>query len=465
MYNVKSLLALGSLLCMANGVMAEEAVTNETTTGENAVAATTAVTSHKSEDKSTQHNDGYSRFRFGGYGEAVASFKDYGMNRYYGALDGNTKDHRNTIAIPRFVLALDYKFTPKWILGAEIEFEAGGTGNAVEIENSENGEYETEIEKGGEVALEQFHITRLIHPAFNVSVGHMIVPFGLTNSHHEPVNFFGTVRPEGESTILPCTWHETGIKFFGSLGKGYAAFDYQLLLVAGLNANGFDRNTWIASGKQGLFEVDNFTSPGYVARLDYKGVPGLRVGGSFYYCHDAGSNSDKVQDYAEIGSVPVRIYSADLQYKNKYVTVRGNMIYGNLGNSDGVTMVNKRLSNKSPYSRLTPVAKTAVSYGGEVGVNLKSFFKCDKFPTIYPFARYEYYNPQEKMEAGLVAEKRNQVSMWTAGLNWYALPNLVVKADYTTRQIGTSKMFGTSKYNSENEFSLGIAYVGWFIKK
>lgn len=30
--------------------------------------------------------------------------------------------------------------------------------------------------------------------------------------------------------------------------------------------------------------------------------------------------------------------------------------------------------------------------------------------------------------------------MWTAGLNWYALPNLVVKADYTTRQIGTNKV-------------------------
>ena len=465
MYNIKSLLACGSLFCMANGVMAEESVTGETTICETTVSATTATSSHKSEDKSTPSNDGYNRFRFGGYGEMVASFKDYGKNRYYGALDGNTKDHRNTISIPRFVLALDYKFTPKWILGAEIEFEAGGTGTAVEIENSENGEYETEIEKGGEVALEQFHITRLIHPAINVSVGHMIVPFGLTNTHHEPINFFGTVRPEGESTILPCTWHETGIKLFGSLGKGYAAFDYQLLLVAGLNANGFDRNTWIAGGKQGLFEVDNFTSPGYVARLDYKGVPGLRVGGSFYYCHDAGANSDKVQDYAEIGSIPVRIYSADLQYKNKYVTVRGNMVYGNLGNSDGVTMVNKRLSNKSPYSRLTPVAKTAVSYGGEVGVNLKSFFKCEKFPTIYPFARYEYYNPQEKMEAGLVAEKRNQVSMWTAGLNWFALPNLVVKADYTTRQIGTSKMFGTSKYNSENEFSIGVAYVGWFFKK
>ena len=47
------------------------------------------------------------------------------------------------------------------------------------------------------------------------------------------------------------------------------------MIVAGLNANGFDRNTWIASGKQGIFEEDNFTSPGYVARLDYKGGSGV----------------------------------------------------------------------------------------------------------------------------------------------------------------------------------------------
>lgn len=68
-----------------------------------------------------QHTDNYeyTRFRLGGYGEAVASFKDYGINRYYGNPNGNTRDHRNTISIPRFVLAMDYKFTPKWILSAE----------------------------------------------------------------------------------------------------------------------------------------------------------------------------------------------------------------------------------------------------------------------------------------------------------------------------------------------------------
>ena len=79
--------------------------------------------------------------------------------------------------------------------------------------------------------------------------------------------------------------------------------------------------------------------------------------------------------------------------------------------------------------------------------------------------RDRYYNPQEEAEGSATMEKRCQVSKWTAGVNWFALPNLVVKADYTTRHIGTNKVFGSTKYNNENEFAIGIAYVGWFTKR
>ena len=409
---------------------------------------------------------GYNRFRFGGYGEMVANFKDYGINRFYGHKEGNAKQNHNTISIPRFVLAFDYKFTPKWILGAEIEFEYGGTGTSYELENTENGEYETEVEKGGEVALEQFHITRMIVPEFNIRAGHLIVPVGLTNAHHEPINFFGSSRPEGETTIIPCTWHETGIEFLGKFGKDYATFDYEAMIVTGLNANGFDRNKWVRGGKQGLFEGDNFTSPAYVARLNYTGVPGLRLGGSIYYCPNTGAHSDKLITYDEIGRIPVTIYSLDAQYTNKYVTARANYLSGNIAHADQLGAKNGKLSNKSGYSRTTPIAKRAVSYNAEVGLNLKSIVGGGKnFPVIYPFAQYEYYNSQEKGEGMDVMDARCQVSKWNFGLNWRALPNLVVKADYTTRQIGTAKVFGTGNYNSENEFGIGIAYIGWFFKK
>ncbi|MCR5313728.1 MAG: hypothetical protein K6E54_08855 [Bacteroidaceae bacterium] len=400
----------------------------------------------------------FGKYRIGGYGEMVAAFKDYGTNRFYGNSEGNPKRDRNTISIPRFVLAGDYKFNSKWILGVEVEFEAGGVGTAVEIENSENGEYETEIEKGGEVAIEQFHITRLINPAFNVRAGHIIVPVGQNNAHHEPLNFFGTVRPEGETTIIPNTWHETGLEFFGQFGKGYASFAYQAMIVAGLNANGFDRNTWAGSGKQGAFEEDNFTSPGYAARLDYKGVPGLRLGLSFYYCKNIGDNADKYQTYKS-AKLPLRIYNVEAQYKNSWVEARANYLLGSLTNSQIVSTTNTKQSNASPYTRTTPVANHAVAYGGEVGIKVKGLVDNPSFPDIIPFGRYEYYNSQEKISGMQTADPRLKTSMWVAGINWRALPNVVVKADYTTREIGGGA------YNSENEFAIGLAWAGWFFKK
>lgn len=423
-------------------------------------ASASATCAHAQELADTA---GYSRFRFGSYGEVVASFKDYGINRFQP--EGNTKTHRNTISIPRFTLGFDYKFTPKWILGAEIEFEAGGTGTAVELENSENGEYETEIEKGGEVALEQLHITRLIIPEFNIRAGHQVIPVGLTNAHHEPINFFGSTRPESQTAMMPSTWHATGISVFGTFGRGIGVFDYEAMVVTGLNANGFDRNEWIAGGKQGFFEDDNFTSPGYVARIDWRGVPGLRTGVSFYYCNDAGANADKSQTYSSYGKIPVEILTWDAQYKNKYLTARADLTFGHLGNSKAVNERNNRLPGASPYSRLTPVAKNTLSYGAEIGFDFGKVFSIAGCPTFVPFARYEYINPQKSVAKPYTADRRLEVSKWMVGLNWFARPNIVVKADYSMRQIGTSKVFGKGSYNSENEFSIGIAYIGWFLRR
>lgn len=402
---------------------------------------------------------GYSRFRFGGYGEVLASIKNYDINRFQ--VNGSGRQTRATAALPRAVLAFDYKFNPKWILGMEIEFEAGGTGSAVELENSENGEYETEIEKGGEVALEQFHITRLILPALNVRAGHMVLPVGLTNAHHEPINFFGTSRPEAETSLLPSTWHATGLELFGSAGH----FHYRAFVTAGLNANGFERNTWVAPGRQGLFETDNFTSPGYTLRLDYDGVRGLRTGASFYYCRNTGANADKEQQYAGFGRIPVSIFTYDAQYRCRFLTARANLVLGHLGNSSAVNRRNGRLPNSSPYSRLTPVASTTMSYGAEIGFNLRAICGHPGMPVIYPFVRYEYFNPQYRVATGYTADNRLEVSKWTAGINWYALPNLVVKADYSHRAVGTQGVFGSGRFNSESDVSIGIAYVGWFISK
>lgn len=433
--------------------------------------AVTGATPKAGKIRQTSQDEDFGKYRFGGYGEILGQFMNYRPNTIYNDRTTGSHESSNAVSIPRFVLAGDYRFGRRWTLGAEIEFEAGGVGVAHEMENSENNEYEVEYEKGGEVALEQFHITCNIVDAFNIRAGHMIVPVGLTNAHHEPVFFFGTQRPEGETTILPSTWHETGLQLFGRFGKGYGRFSYAAMAVAGLSADGFGRDNWVAAGKQGLFETDNFTSPAYVARMEYSGVPGLRIGASYYYCRDAAANADKPYKYTTRDGrfrVPVQIVSADAQYQNRLVTARANFIWGDIDNSILVSKVS--LSNKSPLyhsigSGMRNTARNAIAYGAEAGVNLRTATMSRKCPVLYPFARYEYYNPQQCGEATQTMDSRLQVSKWSAGVNWFALPNLVVKADYTTRRIGTQRVFGGGIGNRENEFAIAVAYAGWFTKK
>lgn len=393
---------------------------------------------------------GYEKFRFGGYGEMAASYLDYGVNRF--TPTGSVKENRGTISIPRFILALDYKFSSTWILGAEIEFEYGGTGVAREIDwVKEGGEYEMEVEKGGEVALEQFHITKLIHRSFNVRAGHVIVPVGLTNAFHEPINFFGVYRPEGETTILPSTWHENGISFFGEVGK----FDYEVMMVAGLDPLGFGKTQWVASGQQKMYEVSSFTSPAFAGRVNFYGIKGLRLGISGYY-NQAAKNAARSNRTAGLKNT-INIISVDAQYRSRNLTARASFVYGTLGESEALSKINRQLSSSSGYPR-TDIASTAMSYGGEIGYNVGSFFADGKY-RIYPFARYEYYNPMEKTQGSVLADKRVQTDILTIGANYYALPNLVVKGEYSHRRIGKGD------YNNENSISIGLAYIGWFLSK
>lgn len=394
--------------------------------------------------------DGFDKFRFGGYGELLFQHLNYGPNRLDGSGTGSLPDNRSLISMPRFVLAFDYKFTPSWVLGAEIEFEYGGTGAGIEAEYGEGVEYEYEFEKGGEVALEQFHITKIFSPAFRIRAGHMIVPVGLTNAHHEPIHFFGTTRPEGESTLIPCTWHETGIAVLGT----WKHLSYEAMVVSGLDPYGFSSENWIQQGRQTKFEVTQMTNPAYALRLAYDGLAGARFGLSGYYAPRTNKNATNPSTTQDFKGA-VAIASADAQYRGYGWTARANVLYGYVGDA---VEINKLRPNKYTGYPSTPVAQNALTYFGEVGYDIGRL--CPRKFSLIPFVRYEYYNTMENEATGTVpADKRFHVDLFSAGLNYYPVPNLVLKADFTHRRIDHGK------YRSENTFGLGIAYIGWFFSK
>ena len=103
-----------------------------------------------------------SRLTVGGYGEAVYTRNFYSDNMFRYSHAERYKDAKGhgRIDLPHVVINLGYDFGKGWSMGSEIEFEHGGSEVAVEIEAEETGEFEHEIERGGEVALEQFWIQK-----------------------------------------------------------------------------------------------------------------------------------------------------------------------------------------------------------------------------------------------------------------------------------------------------------------
>ena len=152
----------------------------------------------------------------------------------------------------------------------------------------EFGEFEMEVEKGGEVIVEKLAAVFEIQPAINFRVGHIIVPVGLVAKRHRPQHYFTTTRPESESNLIPTTWHENGLELFGSVGR----LGYQVQVVNGLDSTGFSSRRWIVGGHQLRFETANAEDFALVGRVDYTVVAGAVLGISGYY-GDSADNRPK----------------------------------------------------------------------------------------------------------------------------------------------------------------------------
>ncbi len=397
-----------------------------------------------------------SKLKIGGYGEAVYSRNFYSdnFNRYSQPETYDGKGYHSRVDLPHVTFFLGYEFGKGWRLNTEIEFEHGGTESAVELEAEEAGEYETEVERGGEVALEQFWIEKTFNGSLNLRFGHIIVPIGYTNGNHLPTQFFTVYRPAGENTIIPCTWHETGISLWGYLGKHWK---YEVQVVPGLDSELFSRDSWIKNGSASPYEFKVANKLAGVVRLDNYSVSGLRLGVSGY-TGQSFKNSIKPSQASKYNDVKGTVYlgSFDFDYKGHNIIARGYFDYGHLMNSKVISSYNKSLSKYSPSPR-TNVASGALCTGVEVGYDI--FSKFEKLQAekkkLYLFGRYEYYDSMYKTDESIVKSGWTKRQIYVGGLNFFPIKDIVFKAEYSAGILRKG-------YNNENSFSLGIAYAGFF---
>jgi len=356
-----------------------------------------------------------------GYGNVYYQNYDYIPNYQ------SKPENRAKVDLERFVLAPQFIVDDNIKIVSEVEFEHGGTGVTTEYDTlDEFGEFESEIEKGGEVVVEEAYVDFSIAKEFNIRAGHSVVPVGLNSQRHLPSLYLSTMRNISETTILPNTWHESGVTAYGKIGE---YINYQTMIMTGLNSEFFNSHHWIREGNQKRFESVNADNLAFALRVDIGDVVGSHIGFSYYV-----GNSNKNRNKSKLNSAgTVSIYDVHAVYDAHNVRLRALALLGTLSDSEAISQANHNLPNALEAKR-TPVAKEAVAYFVEAGYNISSLFGYSK--EITPFVKYDYVNSMYKTEGVVQVDDRYETTSVTAGIAYFVRPEIVLKADYTTTSYG-----------------------------
>ena len=415
-----------------------------------------------------------SRLTIGGYGEAVMTrnFYSQSFNRYKKPENYvNDKSH-GRFDLPHVCLNIGYDFGNGWTMGSEIEFEHGGNGTAVEIEAEEAGEYEAEVEKGGEVNIEQFWINKeFMGGKLNIKAGEIIVPVGYSNAYHEPNQFFTVYRPEGEATIMPNTWHQVGVSLWGRL-KGWR---YEAQLLSGLNSESFTAENFVHYGATSPYEFKVANNYAGAVRIDNYSVKGLRIGLSAYYGYTFRNTLRTPGTKYDDVTGALGIVALDFSLNRWNWIVRGNIDYAHFSDADEISAYNQANWTHHKYQDGNPhhysnIGSHAVAYAIEAGYNIFSQIPKLKNEKLYAFGRFEHYNT---MASGTYTSmyKYTKKYRYALGINYSPLKQITIKGEYSYRFFEKPNNNGLASdsplykqpYNNEPSVSLGVTYCGRFL--
>jgi hypothetical protein len=354
-----------------------------------------------------------------------------------------TPERKATTDVERAVLEFKYDFDSKWQVELEIEYEHGGTGTTLEFDGFEEfGEFETEIEAGGEVIVEKLQVKYKANNYFTVKMGRIFVPVGLGTDLHKPSQYFSTERSWSEATLIPQVWNETGINLISK----WESFTAQTLITTGLNSEYFRTYNWVATGHQKRFESVNSDDLAFTLRLDYGDLQaGNGIGVSFYTGNTSGNrNSTEV-----VGDGNLTIIGLHGAYSYNNWKIRAQYLLGNLDDSAAITAANKVTPGLQPgnYAQLGSEAESVFV---ELGYNSQSMFNLTK--PLYFYTTYEYANPIKKVEDGGIATDRFDMQSVAFGINYNPIKDIVLKAQVS------QQMYALDSLDDTTGFSLSMGY-------
>ena len=346
----------------------------------------------------------------------------------YGHIDynqpiGKDEQKNGNLDVHRLVLLFAYHFSDKLQLVTEIE-----------------------LEHVKDVFVEQAFINYKFNNAFQLRGGLMLVPMGVVNELHEPTVYFGVERPLLDKIVVPTTWREIGVGAHGNIHQ--LSLKYQVYAFNGFlgyddqakfrGADGFRKGR-----QKGAESV--FTSPNLSAKIDYYGIPRLKLGLATYLgksqsnLFDGLPKDDKLlQQQADSSVINIAMFGLDATYRIEGIQFRGQLIWVNNG-------------NVQEYNQFggADLGEQMMGYYFEAAYNV---FKTTSFKTeLLPFIRYEYINNHQQT-IGFEPNKDYETQLITGGVNWKIHSGVVLKADYQWIKTAAQSDFS-------HAFNAGVGFV------
>jgi hypothetical protein len=305
-------------------------------------------------------------------------------------------------------------------------------------------------EEGGEIAFEQAYLKFNLDPQHYITAGLFLPRIGILNENHLPNTFNGSERTQVETYIIPSTWREIGVGFYGGLSS--FPLQYSVALLNGLNSGSFKHGTGI---REGRFEGRNATANNLAltgSLQTYLGSFKVQVSG--YYGGTVGiasGQADSLHLVSGIFGTPAALGEADIQYEEYGFSIK---LLGVIVSIPDAFHIN------AAYGRNTPMSE----YGAyaELGYNVINLIGAADGRQLIAFIRYEKLDMNSAIpENGILDGTLNQ-DHCIVGLGYWPVDNVVIKADarflFTGKQNPALSSRPYSTYNGFLNLGMGFSF-------
>jgi hypothetical protein len=356
----------------------------------------------------------------------------------------NFDQEQSVITLERAVLFVGHQFSQKISFFSELELE--------------NAKVEGGVNNNAEISMEQAFLKFNLN-AHQYLIGGLFTPrIGILNENHLPVNFNGVERPMVETLIIPATWRELGVGFYGNSEK--IPLNYSIAIMNGLEGENFVHGTGIRDGRaEGNLASANNIAISAAVQYYWKNFKFQISGYSGGTVTLSPRGSDSLGLNSGAFGTPIYLGEADAQYEYNAWSAKALGVYISYPDAGKMNTVYGNNTATGMYGAYAEVAYNWL-FNQQTLQQTKAGF--------ISFVRFEALNMNSSIASNGegIYDGTEQQTHLIAGFGYLPIPNVIIKADVRLMHTGPQNPAlvvnpapNALPYNQNNQFlNIGIGY-------